>query len=267
MKVKRKTRTRKTKNKVRSKVSRRSTKRTTYKRRNNRKNRTNRKTTKRRNRKLRGGAAGGDEANPMYKAAAGALMPATTATSGAAPPAAVRTAPAPPAAVRTAPAPAIPSAVGAASAPPVRMISPSGTSRPLAMGSGRPLTDAVMLFAKTVTGKSVIINIELSKTIGDVKQIIWEVEGIPVHQIILRKTRAGPDLSDEVTLESAGFKRGNNIFVYLRSSSTPGLTIEDAWPGWQFGDPEQMAQGTAVSVPTRRPRIEAGERAMGGLGP
>jgi len=259
MKVKRKTRTRRTKSKVRSKVSRRSTKRTTYKRRNNRKNRTNRKTTKRRNRKLRGGAAGGDEANPMYKAAAGALMPATTATSGAAPPAAVR----------TAPAPAIPSAVGAASAPPVRMISPSGTSRPLAMGSGRPLTDAVMLFAKTVTGKSVIINIELSKTIGDVKQIIWEVEGIPVHQIILRKTRAGPDLSDEVTLESAGFKRGNVIFVYLRSSSLPGLSLEEAWPGWQFGDPEQMAQRTAVTVhdPARRQAGDAGLWAEGGIGP
>ncbi|HEX2594300.1 MAG TPA: ubiquitin-like protein [Rhizomicrobium sp.] len=70
------------------------------------------------------------------------------------------------------------------------------------------------LMVKTLTGKTIDVEIGLDKTVGDAKAIVMDKEGIPVAQ--QRLIYGGKQLEDTATLSSYGLTDGATVHLVLR---------------------------------------------------
>jgi ubiquitin len=72
----------------------------------------------------------------------------------------------------------------------------------------------MQLFVKTLTGKTITIEMEQSDNIATMKQKIMDKEGIGVEQ--QRLIFAGKQLEDTRTLQDYSLQEGNTVHLVLR---------------------------------------------------
>ena len=71
----------------------------------------------------------------------------------------------------------------------------------------------MQIFVKSLTGKIITINVEISSSIFNVKEIISEKEGIPIDQ--LRIIFSGKQLQDNHTVEYCNIQNESTIHMIL----------------------------------------------------
>jgi ubiquitin len=90
----------------------------------------------------------------------------------------------------------------------------------------RELSEGISFYVKTLTGKTLTINLKVTDCAKDVKQEIQDKEGIPPDQ--QRLIYSGQQLKDEEILNDLGITNGSTLHLVLRLRGGGGILLSAA---------------------------------------